>query len=174
MHTNIKAVWAEKDPDSSATLLSALGLTERVKGFMTLKLVESYYFFALMFKGICSENSLPCALKNHHSDCLPMALTMLCYPQKKTTEVHSLQLRVRQHNGPVRRTAKSPQLPLSTGTGITVLSTLLTLEPMCSTRNTGYLGYSDRRDEKWSPEKRAVPSENITDKVKIDNSTMFL
>lgn len=87
--------------------------------------------------------------------------------KKNSTEVHSLQLYVKQHNRPVTRSVQTPQLPLSTGTGITMLSTLLTLEPMLCTKNTGYLGYSDRREEKGNPEKRAVLPEDMTDKTEI-------
>lgn len=113
----------------------------------------------------------PWGLKDHHSGCIPMLQQWFAIHKKKktkqNTEVHSLRLYVRQHNRPVTRSAKSPQLPLSTDTGITMLSTLLTLEPMCCTENTGYLAYSDRREEKGNPEKRAVPSEDTTDEVEI-------
>lgn len=139
----------------SVIRLSTVLPTERVEGFMTLNLA------AFFFPGDWRTTTVAAYL------CFNNGLLSIKKKTKQNTEVHSLRLYVRQHNRPVTRSAKSPQLPLSTDTGITMLSTLLTLEPMCCTENTGYLGYSDRREEKGNPEKRAVPSEDTTDEVEI-------
>lgn len=163
--------WNRPNKPLAVTLPSTVHLTERGKGFMTIKLDEIFFFYNVQRNLIRGFASLwlegpPQWL---HTYGFNNALLSI-----KATEVHKLQWNVRQHNGPLTRAAKSSQLPLSTGTRITVLSTLLTLEPVCCTRNTGYLGYDDRRDEKWSPEKRAAPSESMSDKAGMGNSTRFL
>lgn len=150
-------------------LLSTVHLRDRVKGFMTLKLYEIFFNVQRHLIREFASPQIEGPPQWLHTYGFNSALLSI-----KATEVHKLQRNVRQHNGPVARTARSPQLPLSIGTRITVLSTLLTLELVYCTRNTGYLGYGDRRDEKWSPEKRAAPSESMSGKAEMCNSTLFL